>query len=182
MQKPAIAALFAPSLALLFVLAIFVSNHAGAQTPAGLMFTNHHCTEGTLLNSHESGYVSFVTGAGGLQGTLSATETAGASYFKKFHVTQGAVTLTTEGAKQVALGTEPGFQALHGYAGLSQTIDFYYATFTGSGYTAEMMAFTPESTEYLFTNGDRQYLAVFTMVDSDVDVSFTPVVTLVASR
>ena len=182
MQKSAIATLFAPSIALLLVLAVFVSSHASAQTPAGLMFTNHHCTAGTMLNSHESGYVSFVADAGGLQGTLSATETAGASYFKKFHVTQGAVTLTAEGATQVALGTEPGFQALHGYAGLSQTIDFYYTTFTGSGYTAEMLAFTPESMEYLFTNGDRQYLAVFTMVENDVDVSFTPVVTLVASR
>ncbi len=128
MKRSTITSLLAPSLALLFVLAIFVSSHAGAQTPAGVMFTNHHCTEGTLLNSHESGYVSFVAGTGGLQGTLSATETAGASYFKEFHVTQEAVTLTPGSAKQVALGTEPGFQALHGYAGLSSTIDFYYTT------------------------------------------------------
>jgi hypothetical protein len=184
MKNIAIAALFAPSIALLLVLALFVSSHAGAQTPARLMFANQHCSEHTLTSNHESGYVGFVAGASGVQATVSATQAANASlYFKTFRATHGAVALTPAAATSyVALGSEPGFEALHGYTHLSETIDVYWNTFVGFGYTGTMKEFTPESMVYLFDNGINQYWAVFTMVGEDVKVSFTPVATLVASR
>lgn len=183
MNKTAIAALFAPSLALLLALALFVGSHAGAQTPARLMFANQHCKENTLTSRHESGYVGFVAGARGVQATVSATQATNAPlYFKSFRVTQGAVALTPAATSYVALGTEPGFEALHGYTYLSETIDVYWNTFVGFGYTAMMKEFTPESMVYLFDNGVNRYWAVFTMVGEDVKVSFTPVATLVASR
>ncbi len=184
MNKTAVAALFTPSLILLVVLALFVSSHAGAQTPTRLMFANQHCSENTLTSSHESGYVGFVAGASGIQTTLSATQAATAPlYFKTFQVTHGAVALTPAAATSyVALGSEPGFEALHGYTHLSQTIDFYWNLFVGFGYTGMMKEFTPESMVYLFDNGVNRYWAVFTMTGEDVKVSFTPVATLVASR
>jgi hypothetical protein len=183
MNKTAIVALFTPSLALLLVLALFVGSHADAQTPARLMFANQHCTENTLTSSHESGYVGFVAGASGVQATVSATQAANASlYFKTFRATHGAVALTSAATSYVALGSEPGFEALHGYTHLSETIDFYWNTFVGFGYTAMMKEFTPESMVYLFDNGINRYWAVFTMTGEDVKVSFTPVATLVASR
>jgi len=183
MKKTAIASLFAPSIMLLLVLTFFVGSHAGAQTPAHLMFANQHCAEHTLTSNHESGYVGFAAGESGVQATLSAAQTVNAPlYFKTFQVTRGAVALTPSAANYVALGTEPGFEALHGYTHLSKTIDFYWNTFVGFGYTGMMKEFTPESMVYLFDNGVNQYWAVFTMVENDVKVSFTPVATLVASR
>lgn len=183
MNKTALAALFTPSLMLLLVLAFFVGSHAGAQTPARLMFANQHCTEDTLTSRHESGYVGFVAGARGVQATVSAAQAAHAPlYFKTFQVTHGAVALTPAASSYVALGSEPGFEALHGYTHLSQTLDVYWNLFVGFGYTGMMKEFTSESMVYLFDNGVNRYWAVFTMTGDDVKVSFTPVATLVAGR
>lgn len=179
-MKTAIATLSAPIIAVLFVFGLFISSHAGAQTPSRLMFANHLDSEDTLTGSHESGYIAFAAGARGVQATLSATEPEDASpYFKTFRVTQGAL---TPGLNPVMLGADLGFTARHGDTYLTETIDYYWNTFVGFGYTEMMKAFTPESMEYLFDNGERQYRAVFTTLGDDIGVSFTPVARLAAAR
>ncbi len=179
-MKTAIATLSVPIIAVLFIVGMFISSHAAAQTPSRLMFANHLNSEDTLTGSHESGYIAFAAGAGGVQATLSATEPENASpYFKTFRVTRGAL---TPGLNPVVLGTDTGFWVRHGSTYLTETIDYYWNTFVGFGYTGMMKAFTPGSMEYLFDNGERQYRAVFTTVGDDIDVSFTPVARLIASR
>lgn len=179
-MKTAIATLSAPSIALLFVLALFIGGQAGAQTPSQLMFANQLNSEDTLIGSYESGYVAFAAGAGGVQATLSATEPKDASpYFKTFQVTRGAF---TPGLNPVRLGADLGFTVRHGRTYLTETLDYYWNTFVGFGYAGMMKAFTPKSTVYLFDNGERQYRAVFVTVGDDIVVSFTPVVSLAAAR
>jgi len=180
MKKTAIAALFAPSLALLLVLAIFVSSHAAAQTGPNLMVANAHCNEDTMTAEHNLGYVSFVAGTNGVQATVSTTQAVGGSpFFKTFHVTGG----TSQGLHHVTAGTSGvGFEALHAYTNLSEIIDYYWNTFVGFGYIATMDSFSPESMVYTFDNGVSRYEAVFTAQGDDIGVSFTPVPTLFASR
>ena len=185
MSKTAISALFAPGIVLLLVLAFFVGGQADAQTPVRLMFANQHCSEDTLSHQHRSGYLSLVSGASGVQTTLSATKTAHSSpYFRSFQVTHGAVTLmpTPGAANYVAMGTEPGFQAVHGFTHLSEVIDFYWYSFYGFGYSGLMKSFTPESMVYFFEKGVTRYWAEFIMVGDNVNVRFIPVAPLVASR
>lgn len=180
MKKTSIAALFAPSVVFLFVLAFFVSSHAGANGVAHLSVGNAHCDEDTLTQDHTWGYLSFAAADHNLQTTISATEFAGASpLFRSFRVTQGAL---EPGLNQVVASAEVGFEAVHAYTHLSETIDYYWNSLTGLGYTQQMISFTSQSMEYRFASAEKQYRAVFAVVGDDITVSFTPVATLVASR
>lgn len=180
MKSITLASLFAPSIALLLVLAFFVGGHAGAQSATHMSVGNAHCDEPVLSHNHEWGYLSFAAADASLQTTVSATDFAGASpLFRSFRVTQGTL---EPGLNEVVASAEVGFKAVHAYTHLSVTIDYYWSTLTRLGYAGDMKAFTPESMTYLFHNAEKQYRAVFAMVGDEITVSFTPVATLVASR
>ena len=180
MNKTALTALFAPSVVFLLVLAFFVGSHAGANGVSHLSVGNAHCDQHALSTHHEWGYLSFAAAEHSLQTTVSATEFAGASpVFSSFRVIQGTL---EPGLNEVVASAEVGFEAVHAYTHLSETIDYYWNTFVGLGYTPTIVAFNPERMEYVFSNGVSQYRAVFSMVDDDTTVSFTPVAKLFASR
>ena len=140
------------------------------------MLANAHCSEG-MFAEHNQGYVSFVAGTNGVQATVSATQVANAYLFKTFQMG------VAEGAHHVVGGLpEMGFKALHGYSNLSAAISYYWDTFTGMGYSATLASLGTDTSTYTFENGVSSYEAVFTMVDQDIAVTFTPVPTLYAGR
>lgn len=180
MSKTAITALFTPGIVLLLVLAFFVSGHASAHSSSNMSVGNAHCDNTALTHNHVMGYLSFSAGDNGLHTTVSAAKFAGASpLFSSFQVTQGAL---QPGLNEVVASADVGFEAVHAYTNMTAVIDYYWNNLTGLGYTQQMISFTPQSMEYHFASADKQYRAVFTMVDDEIQVSFTPIATLVASR
>lgn len=180
MSKTAITALFTPGIVLLLVLAFFVSGHASAHSTSNMSVGNAHCNEPTMTHHHTMGYLSFAAGDNGLHTTVSAANFAGASpLFSSFQVTQGAL---ETGLNQVVASADVGFEAVHAYTDMTAVIDYYWESLTGLGYTQRMVAFTPQSMEYRFSSAEKEYRAVFTMVEDEIQVSFTPIATLVASR
>ena len=180
MNKTAITALFTPGIVLLLVLAFFVGSQADAHSSSNMSVGNAHCNEPTMTHNHVMGYLSFSAADNGLHTTVSAAKFAGASpLFSSFQVTQGAL---EPGLNQVIASADVGFKAVHAYTDMTAVIDYYWDSLTGLGYTQQMIAFSPQSMEYRFSSAEKQYRAVFTMVEDEIQVSFTPIATLVAGR
>lgn len=165
-------------IAIVLAAAFGISGLAAAQTGPNLMLANAHCSEG-MFAEHNRGYVTFVAGTNGVQATVSTTQAADAYSFKTFQMTGGVA----EGAHHVVGGlSEMGFKALHGYSNLSAAVSYYWNTFTGMGYSATLASLGTDTSTYTFENGVSKYEAVFSMVDQDITVTFTPVPTLYAGR
>lgn len=183
MRKTGIVALCAPSFLLLSVLAGLVSSHAGAQATPQLTFSNAHCTQGTLAQSHEVGFIGFTAGPSGLHTTVSATSFAGASpLVRTFRVTNGG--LVHESGQTVLKTSGIGFEAQYRYASLTEILNFFYSSLDRLGYTAQMKTYDHYGRVYVFANGANRYEAAFTFDDmtNDIKVDFTPVAALVAAR
>lgn len=174
-MKTAVVAPSSPVIAFLVVLTIFISSCAGAQTPSASLLGGKEAR--TII--YELGYVTFAAGVGGIQATLSATDPAEALYFRTFWVLGGA---STPGLNLASSESGLGFAALHGDTHLTEIVDYYWNTLIGFGYTGTTEALTSESVTYFFDDGERRYRAVLAAVGDDVTVSFTPVVTLTASK